>query len=110
MSVSSGRMRRGRTLPVLSECGWLIELVYWVLSLDYVLGTYGSLVLTFFSSGVGVGSRMGFFMYCGYTVIHQKHSYCICRYLRWLFLDSSIALIYLSEATEIIVPETTYLG
>ena len=77
MSVSNARTRSDRTLLVRNERRSLIELV---LSGSFVLFSFlvtfmlwplaSSCLDSFYISGVGVGSRMGFFMYCGHTVIH----------------------------------------
>lgn len=77
MSVSNARMRSGRTLLVRNERSSLIELVFiGFFRALFFLVTFMLWPLafscfdSFYISGVGVGSRMGFFMYCGHTVIH----------------------------------------
>lgn len=66
MSVSNARMRSGRTLLVRNERRSLIELIF----IEFFRALFFSCLDSFYISGVGVGSRMGFFMYCGHTVIH----------------------------------------
>jgi hypothetical protein len=71
MSVSNARMRRGRTLLVRNEVRLLIELdfigffraLFFSFHHVYLIASGFSCLDSFYISGVGVGSRMGFFMY-----------------------------------------------